>query len=279
MKKHSASKILWISLSFIGLFFYDACYLNLALANPEIAADPVKLEPDSTIAPNETQKKYLASMLACRGIRKAHTTKKVVALTFDDGPSKKYTSEIFEILRINNIKATFFVVGKNAAEYPKVIKEAYQDGNIIGNHTYSHSNLSRLDGEDIDFELSKNSNIIHKLIGVYPTFFRPPYGICSDKSRRVAKNLGLKTIMWNDMVDDYHVNRTTPEKIASEIIELVTPGAIIGLHDGGGNRGKTVAALPIIIASLKNQGYLFLSLSELLDIPAYISPRNEPVTH
>lgn len=269
MKKHTAfrKKAFYLLLAFTSLFFFDSYYLSLAFAESGAVIN------DSGGVQNKKENNS-ASIISCGGVGKIHTTRKVVALTFDDGPSK-YTDEILEILKLNNIKATFFFVGNNAGAHRSTVLKAYQDGNIIGNHTYSHANLSHLNGEDIETELTKNSKIVHRLIGVYPAFFRPPYGACSDKSRRVARNLGLKTIRWSAMVDDYHADRTTSLKIASGIIELVGPGAIIGLHDGGGNREKTVEALPIIICELKRRGYEILPLSELLGVSAYIAPDDD----
>lgn len=211
---------------------------------------------------------YVA-MKICRGIERAKTTKKIVALTFDDGPHQKYTKEILEILKQNNIRATFFVIGKNAQRYPDIITAAYKNGNIIGNHSYSHFYLTNLTDDEIKFELSRTSQLVHTIIKEYPILFRPPYGACSYRSARITQQLDFVTIVWNDMTNDYDVKQTTHEKIAADIIKNAKPGSIIGLHDGGGNREKTVAALPIIINALKIAGYEFLTLPELLDIQAY----------
>lgn len=215
------------------------------------------------------------SLTTCRGINILPASKKVVALTFDDGPSKVYTPRVLGILKQNNIKGTFFFIGSNVKEYPEIVSEAYKNGNIIGNHSYSHSYLNRLDGEDIEYELTRTSALIKKVIGVYPLLFRPPYGACSAGSVRVARNLNLKTIMWSAMVDDYHVDRTTSEKIASQILGLIHPGAVIGLHDGGGNREKSVEALQIIIEALRKEGYSFVTIPELLGVQPYAISEQE----
>jgi len=259
-------KTLFIFLFFTSLFFYDFCKVNLAFADSSIVTNSMR---DSY---RNDAEGFSAPITTCKGISSLHTTKKVVALTFDDGPHKKYTEQILEILRLNNIKGTFFFIGKNAEEYPGIVRAAYRGGNVIGNHSYSHYHLNRLAGEEIEAQLAKTSETIRRIIGVYPLLFRPPYGACSAGSVRVAKNLHLKTIMWNAMVDDYHVDRTTSEKIAYTILKLVHPGAIIGLHDGGGNREKTVEALQIIINVLRSQGYEFLTIPELLDVQAYAVP-------
>lgn len=208
-------------------------------------------------------------MQICRGINGIKTNKKVVALTFDDGPHKKYTNEILEVLKQHNIKATFFVIGKNAENYPDVVKNIYLNGNDIGNHTYSHFYLTKLSNKDIEKEITSCNKIIQNIIYEDPLFFRPPYGACSARTSGIIEQLNITPIGWSDMTDDYNVNNTTHEKIADELIKYVRPGAIIGMHDGGGNREKTVLALPIIIQTLKAKGYKFLTVSELVGIDTY----------
>lgn len=205
----------------------------------------------------------------CRGIYRVRTAERVVALTFDDGPNGAYTQDILAILRTYGIRATFFMVGRNVQRYPGLVLEAYRDGNVIGSHSYSHFNLATLSGQAIEDELIHGGAAINQVIGEAPLLFRPPYGACSARSIRVARNLGLKTILWNVITDDYHVDRTTSERIAAEILQIVEPGSIIVLHDGGGNRRKTVMALELIIQELRRQGYRFLTLPELLNCEAY----------
>lgn len=213
--------------------------------------------------------KHGFAMTICRGVNMIHTTRKIVALTFDDGPHKKYTKEILDILKLNDVKATFFFVGKNAEFYPGVVKLAYRNGNIIGNHTYSHYYLTSLSDEAIEQELIRTSQIIYNIISVQPVFFRPPYGACSARSSKVLQRMGFISIGWSDMVNDYDVTQMTPEKIVEGILKYARPGVIIGMHDGGGNRENTVKALPVIISALKAKGYEFLTMSELLGIAAY----------
>lgn len=207
--------------------------------------------------------------ISCTGIRHGNADKKMVALTFDDGPHKKYTEKILDILNANNIKGAFFIIGENALDNPGLVKKIYEDGHIVANHTYSHARLTDISGQEIEDQMTKNTKIIKDIIGVEPNLFRPPYGACSVGQQRVARNLGLKQIIWSAITDDYNVDKTSPEKIASEIFGMVGPGGIIVLHDGGGNREKTVAALPILIDRLKRDGYLFVSLQEMLDIQPY----------
>jgi peptidoglycan-N-acetylglucosamine deacetylase len=205
----------------------------------------------------------------------ANTKPKYIALTFDDGPSDTYTQQILSILKSNQIKATFFVTGANAKKNPEMLKKVYTEGNDIGNHTYSHPNLAKLSAHAIEAELTKTNEQIYKAINVYPILFRPPFGMSSAQSNQVAAKLGFRKITWNYMVNDYDANKTTADIIAKSIINHASPGAIMTMHDCCGDRSKTVAALPLIISALKNQGYQLVTVSELLKIKPYRSSKTE----
>jgi peptidoglycan/xylan/chitin deacetylase (PgdA/CDA1 family) len=247
------------------IVFCDFCELAFADRNSFGSVVEEAICRGLTTKEIEKAKSDYAIMKACRGIDKIKTKKKVVALTFDDGPHQKYTREILDLLSLYDIKATFFVIGKNAQHYPNVIKEIDREGHVLGNHTYSHFYLPTLSDDEIEAELINTNKIIYKIVGKYPIFFRPPYGACSDKSTKIVRRSGLITIAWSDMTNDYDVTQTSSEKIADDIIKRARPGAIIGLHDGGGNREKTVVALAIIIRTLRAAGYEFLTIPQLLD--------------
>lgn len=220
------------------------------------------------------QEPYFTITKTHRGIEKIKTKHKVVALTFDDGPSR-YTPEILEILRSNGIKGTFFFIGQNMEYYPAIVKQTYLDGNIIANHTYSHPWLTKRSNEQIDNELITTNKIIYDIIGECAVLFRPPYGACSARTAKAIDDLGFTSIGWSDMANEFDVNNTTAEKIASELIRYARPGGIIGLHDGGGNRAKSVKALVIVINRLTDMGYEFVTIPELLDIEGYIPKKQE----
>jgi peptidoglycan-N-acetylglucosamine deacetylase len=198
----------------------------------------------------------------------AKAANKVIALTFDDGPSQ-YTPQILAILKQHNIKATFFVLGESVKSYPNILQETFAAGNVIGNHTYYHSMLSTLTAAQIAGEIKKTNAIIFDTIQIYPKLFRPPYGVCPTQCKNVFTQLGFTKIMWDYMPGDWDIKNTSADIIASKVIQHANSGAIIVLHDGGGDRTKTVAALPIIITTLKNEGYQFVTVSELLRIASY----------
>ncbi len=189
-----------------------------------------------------------------------------VALTFDDGPNPYYTSQVLAVLQHYRIKATFFCVGRQVAEYPDLVKQEYAAGNVIGNHSWSHPNMGLLSSSDISTQINLTSDTIQKTIGVRPTFFRPPYGVFNSSVLTQANLLGLTTVIWNDEARDWL--RPGIDVISSRILGLAGNGAIVLLHDGGGDRSQTVAALPTIITTLQSQGYKFVTLQQMVnDLP------------
>jgi len=221
------------------------------------------------IIKNILTKTFVISVLLFYSFNVFAITNKVVALSFDDGPNPIYTTSILKTLQENNAKATFFVVGSNAKQYPNLLKEELANGNDIGNHTYTHPNLSKASNATIEKEITKTNEAIYEAVHVYPVLFRPPFGTSSADVNQIINKLGMRKVTWDYMVNDYDANKTTTEKIASQVIANVHPGAIITMHDGYTNREKTAAALPIIISALKKQGYTFVTVSEILHTNPY----------
>lgn len=216
-----------------------------------------------------------------------NTKNKIVALTFDDGPNEPYTSQVLDILAANNIKATFFVIGKNVELYPESAAHTLADGHVLGNHSYSHDAnhaLTEFGARDLE----KAEQVIGNTLGVRPFLYRPPHGKKSPWELQAVKKLGMIEVTWNVSANDQHVfavfGKPTPEIFAHEIVKDVTPGSIILLHDGYGtlhgtikaDRSLTVKALPLIIAQLKAKGYSFVTVPQLLNVPAYIGVTREP---
>gem|GEM_PF-98394 len=199
-------------------------------------------------------------------------TEKVVALTFDDGPNEPYTSQILDILKQEGVHATFFVVGENVLTYPDAARRIVADGNVIANHSWDHSRLATA----VDFgysEASKAQDAIYQVTGLRPRYFRPPAGIHTPWQLHRVASLGLTTVNWD--AEGYDWQRpNSPERIEEKVLQGVHPGAIILLHDGdetrhGSDRSMTVAALPMIIDTLRAEGYRFVTIPELLGTPAY----------
>jgi len=201
------------------------------------------------------------------------THSKVVALTFDDGPNEPYTSEILDVLAKNDIKATFFMIGENVKYYPEVAKKVADEGNIVANHSYSHKrDLPIEDKKTMIREINSTQDLIFQIIGEKPHLFRSPHGYKSPMLASELKKENLAVVEWSDMTDDY--DKPGEKSITKKILAKVRPGGIIVIHDGdktqhGSDRSQSVKALEEIIQALKKKGYSFVTVPELLNIPAY----------
>lgn len=178
----------------------------------------------------------------------------VVALTFDDGPSK-YTIEILEFLKENNAYATFFVVGNKVEPYSNTINIMFGNGNEIGNHSYSHKWLSRLSTNHIKEEIELTQSVIKSAINYTPSLLRPTYGSINNKLR---KSTNLKIILWDVDTKDWKLKSSN--LIAERALNSINDGDIVLMHDV---YERTVEALKIIIPELKEKGYQFVTVSEL----------------
>jgi peptidoglycan-N-acetylglucosamine deacetylase len=203
------------------------------------------------------------------------TTDKVIALTFDDGPNGEYTTQILDILKKYNINATFFCIGTNVALYPDIAKRIIAEGNVIGNHSYSHDANHALStyGER---DLEKAEQVIYTVTGVSPHLYRPPHGKKTPWELDCVKKNQLIEITWSVEVND-QVGLDGINNFVSKVVSKTSAGSIILLHDGYGlehndqNADKTftVQALPLIIEQLLAKGYRFVTVPQLLNVPAY----------
>lgn len=186
---------------------------------------------------------------------------KIVALTFDDGPWPESTEQILNILKENEIKATFFIIGKHLKAFPEIGKKVVADGHIIANHTWAHptGNMSR---ERAQNEIENTAKLVEELTGIKTNLFRPPGGVLTNGLVEYAEEKKYANIMWSADSMDW---RASEANLIKNVLSQVTPGGIILLHDGGGDRSKTVKALPNIINKLKEQGYQFVTVPELLE--------------
>jgi len=186
-----------------------------------------------------------------------------IALTFDDGPNPYYTPQVLAILKQYGIKATFFDVGYLVADYPNIVRQEHNQENVVANHSWSHPDLTSFSAQGIQSQLTSTTNIIQAIIGVRPTFFRPPYGAVNNTVLAQARNLHYTTVMWDGSAEDWSLPGVNA--IVSKTLYYARNGAILLLHDGGGNRAQTIAALPIIITTLKSRGFRFVTIQQLVD--------------
>jgi peptidoglycan/xylan/chitin deacetylase (PgdA/CDA1 family) len=201
-----------------------------------------------------------------------------VYLTFDDGPSL-YTPQILSVLQAKGVPATFFVVGQNAAQHPSTVQQEHAASEGIGNHTWDHTDLTTLSTTQVRSELQMTSDEIANLTGTRPTLWRPPYGAFNDTVTQIASSLGLSMRLWD--VDPADFNRPGVDAIVNGVVNNVSNGAIVLLHDGspGDNedRSQTVAAVPQIIDTLRAAGYSFGSLATVSGAAAPNAPTGPTV--
>lgn len=208
----------------------------------------------------------------------------LIALTFDDGPDAVWTPKILDILQQENIKAAFFIVGENGQTNPDLIKRIVAEGHEIGNHTFTHPNLGEVSRRVTDLEINATQRLIESLTGRSTRLFRAPY--FGDAEPRTpdeveptveAQNLGYITVGLHLDPDDWKLQNDdgtprTADDLVKETLDaaaIITPeerGNIVLLHDGGGNRAATVAALPKIIHELKNRGFQFTTIANLANM-------------
>ncbi len=191
---------------------------------------------------------------------------KVVALTFDDGPDPVNTPKIIKVLRDNNIQGTFFCIGKQIEACKSIIKEAYADGNVIANHSWSHKDFTTINAAEINNEVTLTENEINKVIGKRTALIRPPYGDTNDAVQNSLIELNYKNILWSTDTLDWEQREVA--NIVKNVVENVRPGEIILMHSNE-DKKVTTEALPQIISRLKEMGYSFVTVDKLLEISAY----------
>jgi peptidoglycan-N-acetylglucosamine deacetylase len=189
--------------------------------------------------------------------------KKVIALTFDDGPWPSSTDKVLDILKKNNIKGTFFVVGQNVKNYPDLTKRVVTDGHTIANHTWHHW-YHHMNPQVAAYEVANTTDIIYQTTGVKTSLFRPPGGNMRNGVAAYAKSNKYAVIMWSSDSMDY--SRPGVPRLINNIFREAKPGGIVLMHDGGGDRSHTVKALPEIISKFRKQGYEFVTVPELLEM-------------
>jgi peptidoglycan/xylan/chitin deacetylase (PgdA/CDA1 family) len=185
-----------------------------------------------------------------------------IALTFDDGPHPGSTLKIVAILKRFGIKATFFCVGQHIQQYPDYVRQEYANGNLVEDHTWTHPDLQLLSSAEVGRQLGQTANEIEQVTGAMPTLFRPPYGIFNWSIFAQARHMALSSIIWNVDPQDWSMPGTNA--IIARVLGVSGNGSIILMHDGGGDRSQTVAALPTIITTLRQRGFRFVTVEQMI---------------
>ena len=190
----------------------------------------------------------------------------VLALTFDDGPHPKNTPRLLDMLKERGIKATFYVIGQNVAQYPEVMKRIVAEGHEIGNHSYTHVSLTKCSQDKVTDEVSKTNDAILQACGAKPTTIRPPYGATNAAiTKRLNDEFGLTVVMWSVDPLDWKIRKSA--HVSSHILQNAKSGSIILSHD---IHPTTIDAMPEVLDGLLAKGHKFVTVSELIamDRPA-----------
>lgn len=183
---------------------------------------------------------------------------KEVALTIDDGPKPENAREVLDLLGKYGVRATFFVVGKQVQQYPALVRRMMDEGHEVGNHTENHPTLIGKSPDLVRNEIVACDKAIFKATGAHTNLFRPPGMRFDQNVLHTAQDMGFVTVHWNVAVGDY--TELKPEAIARKVIATTRPGSVILLH----GHPDTIKALPMILESLKKQGYRFVTVSQML---------------
>ncbi|HOY31146.1 MAG TPA: polysaccharide deacetylase family protein [Bacteroidales bacterium] len=189
---------------------------------------------------------------------------KNIILTFDDGPDETVTPNVLDVLRRNNVRAVFFVIGSQAEKFPALVKQAFDDGHIIGNHSYCHKNMFGFySSQKVAADIKKSAGVIKNIIGLAPVFFRPPFGVTNPNIKTALKKLNLLPIGWS--LRSLDTVSTEKEKIDIRLAK-VKPGDIVLFHD-------RIAGIELVIdqfiKSCRKQNLGFARLDEALKTNAY----------
>lgn len=203
-------------------------------------------------------------------ISKGNDNEKSVALTFDDGPNDTSMVSILDLLKEYNIKASFYLIGKeiNASSInKKILKRAYDEGHEISTHSYNHIKFSNLTSFELQMELESSNNLVYEIIGKKPRIFRAPFGSFTSNGLKIANDLDLIPVMWTVDTLDWNINESKINVIEN-VLKNVSGNSIILMHTLPGNY-KSYEALKVIIPYLQKEGYKFKRVSELIHKEAY----------
>ena len=201
-------------------------------------------------------------------LRRAATNQPEVALTFDDGPHPTLTPQLLDVLAAYDARATFYVIGRNAARYPDILRRMVSEGHEIGNHTWSHPSLYGVSDGGMLRELERTSEAIQAAVGFAPVSVRPPYGnMYPRQSQLVWDALQMTTVMWS--LDTLDWQRPGSSVVANRIVRQSHAGAVVLSHD---IHGPTIRAMPAALEGLRSQGYSMVQVSEIVGRSLWPAP-------
>ena len=208
---------------------------------------------------------YVGSNFFIKIVCKANTEKKEIAISFDDGPAENYTAQILEILKAQEVKATFFCIGNRIAGNEAVLKQVHADGHIIGNHSYSHHFwFDMYSAKKMQEDLQQMDAEMQRVMGLKPKLFRPPYGVTNPNLAKAIKNGGYTAVGWSVRSMDTVIK--DGKKLLDKTNDGIKPGAVFLFHD---TSKTTLDVLPQFIQEVKKRGYNIIPLDKLLALQPY----------
>jgi peptidoglycan-N-acetylglucosamine deacetylase len=243
---------------------------SLSLAAWQIAA------AQTTLAAQGTSKNKPAPPVVSIGptgpqitFSSVHVDGPYIAMTFDDGPNEKLTPKLLDLLAAHHIKATFFVIGENAAAHPEILQRAVREGHEIGNHSWSHPKFAKMSDDGVRRELQKTDDAITAAIGARPTLMRPPYGSITAREKRwIHDEFGYQIILWD--VDPLDWKRPGASVVTNRIVKETRNGSIVLSHD---IHPGTIEAMPATLTELEAKGFKFVTVSELIALARPVAPK------
>jgi len=206
--------------------------------------------------PRQTDTPEARERVQSHAVFRVTTGRPLVALTFDDGPDPRWTPMVLDVLRQEHVKATFCLIGFMAQRHPELVRAELADGNTLCDHSMHHIlNLPARPHSQIIDEVDQDADVIRSITGSDPTFYRPPGGNLSADVIAVAHQRGLRVLKWS--IDPRDFTKPPAPQILQRILVRAGPGAVILLHDGGGDRSQTVAMLKALIDQLRAKGFSF----------------------
>jgi peptidoglycan/xylan/chitin deacetylase (PgdA/CDA1 family) len=190
---------------------------------------------------------------------------RALALTYDDGPSPEVTPSLLSCLDEHGARATFFVLGREAERHPELVARIAAEGHELGNHAYSHTRGEKLGDDDVLAEIRRTGELVEAAAGSTPVLFRPPFGVDRLRATRLARRLGLRTVLWS--VDSGDWRGLSAAEVADRVIARVRPGAVVLLHDGGRSAPVSLEATRVFLPELRARGFELATASELLRAP------------
>jgi len=203
---------------------------------------------------------------------------KRIALTYDDGPNDPHTLKLLEVLAQDDVRATFFLIGRYVSRRPDIVRDILQAGHAIGNHTFTHPTLALTGAVETRIQLEECQRAVEDAAGESPRLFRPPFGARRPRTLQIARSMGLEPVMWNVTSWDWKVPPAA--KIVETCNRSMGDGAVVLLHDGshlgfGADRWQTVVATHLLIEGWRAKGYEFVTIPEMME--GSVAGRQSPV--